>query len=866
MNTFLKYILSVLVLIGFSTSFTIYAQSISVSVPANVAVGENFRLSYTINTQDVEDFRAGNIPAAIEIIAGPYTSSQSSFQMVNGHASSSSSITYTYTLYASKNGTYTIPAAHARVNGKSIASKAAKVTVSGTARNNGGAPQMHDDYAGEAQIRNAGSKISSNDLFIKVSANKRRVHEQEPILLTYKVYTLVELTQLEGKMPDLTGFHTQEVKLPQQKNFHIESVNGRNYKCVTWSQYVMYPQMTGNLQIPSIVFKGIVVQQNRAVDPFEAFFNGGSGYVEVKREIKAPSLNIQVDPLPQRPADFSGGVGKFNISASLNRTEVKAGEPISLRVVVGGVGNLKLIKEPRIDFPKDFDKYDAKVTDKTKLTPNGVEGNMVYDILAVPRNQGRYDIPPVSFTYYDIEANTYKTIKTQPFRLTVTKGSGSSNAVADYRQEKDNDIHPLKTGKDNRHDIYDFFFGSTRYWVCLLMPLIAFVVLLIAFRKRALNYADVVKMRGKRANKMATKRLKRARMLMLQNRQSEFYDEVLRALWGYIGDKLNMPVERLSRENIEDNLSMHAVNPETIATFLSALDECEFERYAPGDVSGNMSKTIEAAMTAIMNIESVMKATFRQKDHRKVNTASVLLPLLLWCFAFPAGAITKKDADTAYKRGDYQQAIKDYQELLKHGVSADLYYNLGNAFFRTDNITQAVLAYERALILSPGDDDIRFNLQFATSRTIDKITPESEMFFVTWYHAVVNFTSVDRWAYTAIVSIVLVLLLVLVFLFSSSVVLRKIGFYGACWFFVLFIAGNFFAYQQKKQLNNRTGAIVIAPSVVVKKTPAATGTDEFVIHEGTKVNITDKALQGWRGIRLADGREGWLQTGQIEEI
>ena len=353
---------------------------------------------------------------------------------------------------------------------------------------------------------------------------------------------------------------------------------------------------------------------------------------------------------------------------------------------------------------------------------------------------------------------------------------------------------------------------------------------------------------------------------MLQNRQSEFYDEVLRALWGYIGDKLNMPVERLSRENIEDNLSMHAVNPETIATFLSALDECEFERYAPGDVSGNMSKTIEAAMTAIMNIESVMKATFRQKGHRKVNTASVLLPLLLWCFAFPAGAITKKDADTAYKRGDYQQAIKDYQELLKHGVSADLYYNLGNAFFRTDNITQAVLAYERALILSPGDDDIRFNLQFVTSRTIDKITPESEMFFVTWYHAVVNFTSVDRWAYTAIVSIVLVLLLVLVFLFSSSVVLRKIGFYGACWFFVLFIAGNFFAYQQKKQLNNRTGAIVIAPSVVVKKTPAATGTDEFVIHEGTKVNITDKALQGWRGIRLADGREGWLQTGQIEEI
>ncbi len=188
------------------------AQSITVSVPSHVSVGENFRLSYTINTQEVDDFRAGNIPDAIEVIAGPYTSSQSSFQMVNGHTSSSSSITYTYTLYASKNGTYTIPPARARINGKTITSRAAKVTVSGTARQNNGAPQMHDDYAGEAQMRKAGSRISGNDLFIKVSANKRRVHEQEPILLTYKVYTLVDLTQLEGKMPDLTGFHTQEIK------------------------------------------------------------------------------------------------------------------------------------------------------------------------------------------------------------------------------------------------------------------------------------------------------------------------------------------------------------------------------------------------------------------------------------------------------------------------------------------------------------------------------------------------------------------------------------------------------------------------------------------------------------------------------
>ena len=268
-------------LLGFSLQLN--AQHISVSAPTHVAAGENFRVAYTINTRDVEEFRLGGVGEGLEVIAGPYTSSQSSYQMINGHTSSSSSVTITYTLYAAKNGTFGIGASHA-------------------------------------------------------------------------------------------------------------IVNGRPYRCVTWSQYVMYPQMTGSLTIPAITFKGIVVQQNRNVDPMEAFFNGGSGYVEVKKDIIAPSVKIQVDPLPQRPANFSGGVGKFNITASIDKKEVKAGEPITIRVVVGGIGNLKLLKQPVITFPKDFDKYDAKVTDKTRLTANGVEGNMIYDFLAVPRNQGNYTI------------------------------------------------------------------------------------------------------------------------------------------------------------------------------------------------------------------------------------------------------------------------------------------------------------------------------------------------------------------------------------------------------------------------------------------------------------------------------------------
>lgn len=598
----------VLLILGMVLGTDIVRAQITVQVPSRVAAGENFRLAYTINTQDVEDFRAGNIPAGLEVIAGPYTSRQSSYQMVNGHTSSSSSITFTYTLYAEKEGTYTIPAAHARVNGRNVASRTVKVTVSGHAASNpNGAPKMHQDADDERQMRSVGSRITGKDLFIKVSANKRRVYEQEPVLLTYKVYTLVELTQLEGKMPDLTGFHTQEVPLPQQKSFKLERVNGEPYRAVTWSQYVMYPQMTGKLEVPAITFKGIVVQQNRAVDPFEAFFNGGSGYVEVKRNIEAPGLPIQVVPLPKKPANFSGGVGRFNISAQLSKTEVKAGTPVTMRVVVGGTGNLKLIKLPEINFPKNFDKYEPKITDKTKLTSNGVEGNMVYDILLVPRSEGKYTVPAVEFTYFDIPSGAYKTISTKPFSLTVGKGDGK-NASVSYDQPKDNDIRGLMQDSNKVHKADEkFFFGSMAYWVCLLLPLVAFVLLLILFRKRAIDNADIIKMRSKKADKMARKRLKKANLLMLQGKSGAFYDEVLRALWDYAGYKLNMPAEQLSRDNITDSLASHGIPETTIEKFISALDECEYERYAPGDEAGNMEKTYMAAMTAITDIEQEMK-------------------------------------------------------------------------------------------------------------------------------------------------------------------------------------------------------------------------------------------------------------------
>ena len=850
----------ILLMVALAYAMLGVAQRLTVSAPSKVAAGENFRIAYTINTQDVADFKAGNIPSAIEVIAGPYTSSQSSYQMTNGHTSSSSSITYTYTLYATKNGTYTISPAKAVVHGKTITSTALKINVVGTAKPTAsGAPKLHDYDNDDDAVRAAGSKVSGNDLFIKVSASKRRVREQEPVLLSYKVYSLVELTQLNGKMPDLNGFHTQEVKLPTQKSFHLERLNGRNYKCVTWSQYVMYPQMSGELKIPSIKFDGIVVQRNRSVDPFEAIFNGGSGYVELKKEIEAPGLTLQVDPLPARPENFSGGVGNFTISAQLNKKEAKTGEPLNLRIVVSGSGNLKLLKAPIVNFPKSFDKYDVKVTDKTHLTTNGIEGNMIYDFLAVPQQIGKYDIPPTEFVFYDTKKQQYRTIRTQRFSLKIEKGTGTSSEMSKFEEEQNKDIRPIMQGPAVMMKAKRMFFTSALWFILLFVIVAVTVAIFVVLRQRQEIYSDSRRLRGSKANKVATRRLKLAGKLMEECRQNEFYDEVLHALWGYVSDKLGISAEQLTRQNIAETLNRRMVNAETVESFIAAIDECEYERYAPGDSQGNMSKTYDMAVKAIMDIEATMKSN-------KKASALVLLALVMSTLPLATNAATKTSADQEYKRGNYPQAIADYKSLLKKTPSAEVYYNLGNAYFRSDSIPQAILAYERAALINPGNSYIRFNLQFARGKTIDKVAEPDEMFFISWFRSAANLATVDGWATMVLFSAALLGCCILLYFFSSRILVRKVGFGCAIAFAILFVLSNIFALYQKNALTSKEGAIIMAPAANLKKTPIRSGADEAVLHEGTRVDIADRSIKGWLGVKLADGREGWIEENTVEEI
>lgn len=585
--------------------------TLTADVPDVVVSGDQFRLTFTVNTQKVKDFRAPSITKGFDVLMGPSRSQQSSTQIINGKVSSSSSITYTYILMAGDAGTYTIPAASIEANGEKIFSNAVTIKVLPPDQSASGSKGSQKSGA-QAGNQAASGRITSNDLFITATASKTTVHEQEAILLTYKVYTLVNLRQLFGKMPDLKGFHTQEIELPQQKTFSLEHYKGRNYNTTVWSQYVLFPQQTGKLEIPSITFEGVVAIQTVSDDPFDAFFNGG-GYQEVKKKIVTPKLTINVQPLPAKPANFSGGVGEFTLASSINAKDVKTNDAVTIKLTISGSGNMKLISTPEVKFPEDFEVYDPKVTNNFEASRAGLSGTQTIEYLAIPRHAGNFTIPPVEFTYFDLKSNSYKTLKTEAYNINVAKGQGNADQViADFTNKENvkvlgQDIRFIKLGDTKLMPKGDVFFGTVGYYLWYIIPFVLFVGLVVFFRKQAAENANVAKVKTKKANKVATKRMKLAGKLLAENRKNEFYDEVLKALWGYISDKLSIPVSQLSKDNIEAELAKYGVADDVIKDFINALNECEFARYAPGDENEAMDKVYTTSVEAISKMENSIK-------------------------------------------------------------------------------------------------------------------------------------------------------------------------------------------------------------------------------------------------------------------
>jgi len=590
--------------------------SFTADAPNAVVMGETFRLSYTINTHKAKNFRVGDI-TDFDILMGPSQSSSSSTSIINGVRTSSRTLTFTCILRPKKEGTYKIPAATINVDGKQMTSEELTVKVLPPDQRGSAAQQSGSQPSGRgAATSSQNGSISDDDLFIVATVNKKKVYEQEAILLTYKIYTTVNLTNVSGKMPDLKGFHTQEVEMPKgNREFQLEHYKGRNYRTIVWSQYVLFPQQSGQLEIPSITFEGTVAQRVQNYDPFEAFFNGGSSYVNVQKPIRTPKLTIDVSPLPTgKPTSYSGGVGDFTISSSISTTELKENEAVTLKLIISGTGNMKLIKTPEVNFPADFEVYDPKIDNKFTLKTGGQSGNKVIEYLAIPRFGGTYSIPPVEFSYFDVKSGTYKTLTTPEYTLNVAKGSGSTSTSAPvgYVSKEElrllgQDIRYINLKEASYHPRGYFFFGTLSYWMWYIVPFVTFAVLMIIYRKQAIENANIAKTRTKKAGKVATRRLKKAKKMMTEKDKAGFYDETLKAIWGYLSDKLNMPLSELSKDNITTELTACQVPSSLIEECERLLSECEFARYAP-TLSGSSMETIYEKVAALMNkLENTIK-------------------------------------------------------------------------------------------------------------------------------------------------------------------------------------------------------------------------------------------------------------------
>ena len=593
--------------------------TLTAQAPKAVVVGERFRITYKVNTRDAKEFRAPDMKS-IQILTGPATSTSSSTTIINGKVESSTTITYTYTAVAYDEGEVELDGATIKAGGKQVTSNKLTIKVlppDQAAQTQSAQGQGSSQSSSRPSSGQGSQTVGADDLFMLATVDKTTVYEQEALLLTFKIYKLpsVDLQTMSNKMPDLKNFHVQEVELPQQKEFNLEHYNGRNYQTMVWSQYVLFPQHSGELEIPATPFEGVIAQrvENNSGDIFDMFFNS-SRYVEVKKDLTSRPIKINVKPLPQgKTGSFYGGVGDFSISSTISSTEVTANDAVTVRVILSGTGNLKLIKTPEMKFPQDFDIYDPKIDNKYTIKGGRQTGNKVYEYLVIPRHAGQYTIPSLEFQYFDPKSGSYKTVKTDEYTLNVARGQGGAEAQGSVSYVSKEDLKfvgqdvrfhatPAKLKSDSSQ-----FFGSLLFWLCLALPLFILILLVIISRKRVADNANVAKVRAGKANSVATKRLKVARKLMKDNRKDEFYDEMMRALLGYFGDKLSIPVADLSKENIEASLKRRNVPEEPVKQVIGLLDDCEFARYAPGDDTGRMDRLYDEAARVIGQIENTIK-------------------------------------------------------------------------------------------------------------------------------------------------------------------------------------------------------------------------------------------------------------------
>ena len=862
--------------------FQMSAQNvIRVEAPDVVAVNEQFNVTFIIEGEKSPSDFQWSSGDDFQLVWGPQKGSSSSIQIINGKRSSSHQTTFTYILIPKATGTFQLPVATALLSGDRISSTQASIqVVSDGASSSRSSGQNGGKSSGGGQTSSTGSgEISSNDLFMRLSLSRTEVVIGEPITATLKIYQRANVVGFENaKFPTFNGFWSQETYVPNNIEFKRESLDDKIYNTAVLRTYVLIPQQSGTITIDPaelVCLVNIRTAPSTSNSLFDSFFQ--DEYRTIRKRVTTPAVKVKVNPLPAgQPASFGGGVGNFGISARLTTDNLKTHDAASLVITVSGRGNVALLEEPKVNFPPDFEVYDTKTTENTDKSNGGTSGSKSFEYPFIPRSHGDFTIEPVEYSYYDVNAGKYVTLRTEPLHVKVAKGKGGDSTpvttVNSGVERKDvkslaDDIRFIFTGKPGLSGSGSFFVGSVFFWILLALMILGATSVYLAFRKVAAMRADVAGTKNRRATKMAQKRLKLAGEYLDKNLYTAFYEELHKALIGFVSDKLNMDMSEISKDNIASALTEGGVSEEQTKAFTDLLDACEFARYSPDGGNEAMRSHYDAALKVISSIDSGLKTG--GKSLRKVVTVVTLLLSL--------GAsmnIQAKDLDSlwtagvqAYTDGKFSDASAAWTSIEESGQkSAKLYNNLGNAWFKQGNYPKAILNYERALRLDPSYSDARYNLEFTSNFVQDKIEPVPEFILKSVARKVCYVMGSNAWAVIFLVLLAAALVMGLLFLLGSSVGKRRAGFYCGIVLLLLSAGALSFSIWQKSDSVKTDTAIVMSPVSSVKSSPSSgSSKDLFVIHEGTKVTILDE-VGTWRNISLADGRQGWITSNELEVI
>ena len=883
------------------------AQEIRVEAPTTAYANSPFQVKVMVSGGDFSEFKDPQFNGLRVLGRGSMT------QIINWKKSQG----YTYTVMAENEGTATIGAASCVIEGKRYSTQPRQVKIEAARpqqqqqrrRSPYGSMfgddeedpfeamhkqmqqmmQQMDPYAGSAPQQPTYDPADRNDgdaIFAKISVNKTNPYKGEQVIMTYKIYTRIDFSLTGGfHAPEKKGFWSENLLLDQKYiKPQQETIKGKRYLTYELGREALYAQEDGSLKIDVMDL------------PIQAVFytsqpiNIGFFTIQASRpdpqqiSLKTNPLSVRVKPLPSgAPASFDGAVGDFEITGGVDNTMTRVNEAITYSISISGQGNLTLIDNPSVQFPNIFEAYDPEVEDRINRTAGGITGKRTFKWVLIPRSEGVYEIPAFTFAYFNPETGKYDTTTIAAQRITIEKGNpklmqNSSSGDEHYVRE---DINYIKTESRQLAAGSGQSKGNLWFWIVECLIVVVAIVLYFYIKHRQLANQDIAGVRLRRATREAQKRLRRAEKHMHSGDDEKFYEEIYKAIWGCLADKFNISLSKLSSETVQDCLNEKAVPEERQELIRDTLQEVDFARFAPGDSSKKKQSIYNKALDMIRTLSFVIAlllmplTTFSQQlDYPERPRQSVMeteapvepeeVQNVDESSADPSATFAEGNA--AYRAARYQDAANIYASLIEDGlVSHELYYNYANALYRSANYPEAILYYERALRLKPGDRQTRENLALANTKLSDNLSPVPQLFITKWHRKAVRNHPVSTWLICIAALTLLLAAAVVLMLLTQNYALRKTSFWIAVLAFLAMLPIVYTAISSNQYWNHPNEAIIMTTMVNLKGSPDNGSVDKFVLHSGSKVVIEDQ-IDRWLKVCAIDGNSGWIEEKDLERI